>query len=139
MNTPDKPLGTPLSPAALREVLGAVMFETVGPSVTMPLPSPGLMERHYAPRTPLRVTKHVKNASQSAPGQVGIVALENSPPGTDRVHVVPMPLDPDAYAARLYAVLHDLDQAGLDLILVEAPPETEAWLAVHDRLRRAEH
>ena len=33
--------------------------------------------------------------------------------------------------------LHTLDEAELDRIVVETPPTGEAWLAIHDRLRRA--
>ena len=42
---------------------------------------------------------------------------------------VPMPETPVEYATRLYAVLHDLDQLGLDRILIELPPATDEWLA----------
>ena len=51
--------------------------------------------------------------------------------------VVPMPRDPAAYAARLYDTLHALDAAGVAHVVVELPPDTDAWLAVRDRLRRA--
>jgi L-threonylcarbamoyladenylate synthase len=51
--------------------------------------------------------------------------------------VIDMPSEPDAYAAKLYAALHELDDSGVDEILVDSPPEGDAWLAVHDRLRRA--
>jgi L-threonylcarbamoyladenylate synthase len=51
--------------------------------------------------------------------------------------VVEMPLDPTAYSAQIYATLHELDHAGMDRILVDWPPETDDWLAVRDRLRRA--
>jgi L-threonylcarbamoyladenylate synthase len=48
-----------------------------------------------------------------------------------------MPRDPQAYAQRLYAALRELDTAGCELILVEAPPDTQDWSAVRDRLKRA--
>jgi L-threonylcarbamoyladenylate synthase len=35
--------------------------------------------------------------------------------------------------------LRQMDAAGADLILLEAPPDTEPWRAVNDRLRRAAH
>ncbi len=43
------------------------------------------------------------------------------------------------YARDLYATLHELDDAGCDLILVEPVPEDDAWAGVRDRLRRASH
>jgi hypothetical protein len=51
--------------------------------------------------------------------------------------IVPMPEDADAFAARLYATLHALDQRQLDRIVVDEPPDTEEWRAVRDRLHRA--
>jgi L-threonylcarbamoyladenylate synthase len=50
-----------------------------------------------------------------------------------------MPGDPVGYASALYASLHALDDLGCDAIVVEKVPETNAWLAVRDRLSRASH
>ena len=62
-------------------------------------------------------------------------------PGVTAQHpgltLVSLPREPAVYAAGLYAVLHALDNAGVDRILVSLPPDTEEWLAVRDRLRRA--
>lgn len=48
-----------------------------------------------------------------------------------------LPDAPDAYGRLLYAALRELDAAGCRRIVVEAPPQTPAWSAVSDRLRRA--
>jgi L-threonylcarbamoyladenylate synthase len=48
-----------------------------------------------------------------------------------------MPRDPHAYAQKLYAALRELDTAGCNEILIEAPPEAPEWSAVGDRLNRA--
>ena len=48
-----------------------------------------------------------------------------------------MPREPQAYAQKLYAALRELDGAGCGAILVESPPETDAWNAIRDRLLRA--
>ena len=48
-----------------------------------------------------------------------------------------LPLDPDQVGTRLYALLHELDDAGFERIFMEQPPGEEAWLAVRDRLGRA--
>jgi L-threonylcarbamoyladenylate synthase len=45
--------------------------------------------------------------------------------------------DPVAAAATLYATLHDLDDGRYDRIAIVLPPDTPAWAAVRDRLRRA--
>lgn len=54
-------------------------------------------------------------------------------------HIETMPADPAGYAARLYAALHALDDAGCRLIVAEALPETPGWMALQDRLTRAAH
>ncbi|NDC53539.1 MAG: hypothetical protein EBZ74_04440 [Planctomycetia bacterium] len=51
--------------------------------------------------------------------------------------IVPMPADPDAYAAVLYATLHALDKRDLAAIVADPLPDTDAWRAVRDRLSRA--
>ena len=48
-----------------------------------------------------------------------------------------MPRDAEGYARRLYAALRELDGAGCEAILIEAPPQAPAWRAVRDRLQRA--
>jgi hypothetical protein len=37
----------------------------------------------------------------------------------------------------MYATLHEFDMARVKNILVEHPPNTENWLDVNDRLKRA--
>jgi L-threonylcarbamoyladenylate synthase len=99
-----------------------------------------MLARHYAPRTPLELVAgsgRGRAVELSRAGlRVGWVALETAEELPGVVQVV-MPDEPGAYAARLYAVLHELDVAGLDRIVVTSPPATETWLAIRDRLRRA--
>jgi L-threonylcarbamoyladenylate synthase len=108
--------------------------------------SPGQQQRHYAPRTPLELSGDgARRAGEllDAGRRVGLVTTRSDDPATRALAasldllVVPMPADPDAYARMLYATLHALDQRDLDAIVVEEPPATEPWKAVHDRLRRA--
>jgi L-threonylcarbamoyladenylate synthase len=48
-----------------------------------------------------------------------------------------MPDDAAAYGARLYRVLHELDERGYDWIAIEPPPDTPDWAGIRDRLQRA--
>ena len=50
-----------------------------------------------------------------------------------------MPGEPEAYARRLYAALHEADECGAVSIWIEMPPDKPAWHAVRDRIRRATH
>jgi L-threonylcarbamoyladenylate synthase len=104
--------------------------------------SPGRMQRHYSPRIPLELARgggwnrvqallrsglRVGWMSQDATNQKGLPGLI----------VVSMPGDAVRYAAQLYAALHELEDAGVERIVVDAPPESVAWRAVLDRLTRA--
>ena len=108
--------------------------------------SPGMLVRHYAPRTPLQLStcsaQCIARLVQSGK-RVGwltfqdersqLTALAASP----SVIILPMPLDPDVFASQLYATLHAIDQRQLDMIVVDMPPATDAWGAIRDRLTRA--
>jgi L-threonylcarbamoyladenylate synthase len=105
--------------------------------------SPGLVGKHYAPRAEVvlwdaveRENAAVKARSAAAQGRrVGLMAF--TPLGWELTLQRAMPRDPDAYAAMLYASLHAFDEARCDVVFVERPPDTPAWAAVADRLRRA--
>ena len=101
------------------------------PSESIAHPSPGMHPRHYSPRTPLLLV----DGPKSVPGRTGAYVWRKKSGLVSRsVH---MPASPAEYAARLYAVLHELDQENLPWIAVELPPDTPAWTAIRDRLNRA--
>lgn len=106
------------------------------------LPSPGLLQRHYAPNTPLEwadnATERIREllSKWQRVAWLTLPADELSEP-LSGVVVIAMPDDPTAYARRLYAELHLLDEQGLDRILVSMPPPTSEWTAIRDRIQRA--
>lgn len=53
------------------------------------------------------------------------------------MNVSVIPHDAEAFARAIYAELHRCDEAGAELIVVEAPPESPEWSGITDRLRRA--
>ena len=109
-------------------------------STAAPARSPGQMERHYAPRTPLEVTPNsgARVAELCEQGRhVGWLTHDTEDEiAAPEVLRILSPTDAVSYAAQLYAVLHRLDDLGLDCIVVETPPAGDDWLAVNDRLRR---
>ncbi len=105
--------------------------------------SPGLLGRHYAPRAHVLLWNTAElatavaraHASQEAGRRVGSIGF--SPLPLDAALQRVLPGDPDGYARQIYAVLHDLDEAGCDVVLVERPPDSPEWAAIVDRLERA--
>ena len=136
----------PVTASELSRVLSTpVAMGAVTPDAG-PARSPGQLSRHYAPQTPLELPPHpaARVAGLLAAGKrVGWLTTAADTPEIRRLAasralvIVPMPADPDAYAAMLYAALHALDKRDLATIVVDLPTDTDAWRAVRDRLTRA--
>jgi L-threonylcarbamoyladenylate synthase len=109
------------------------------------LRSPGMLERHYAPKAVLRVCswRNEKEllglaARERVPSsQIHVIAHGCVPSGRSFGRVSVIPHDAEAFARALYAELHACDEEGARLILVEAPPATAEWRGIADRLARA--
>lgn len=142
---------------ALQALLGRVDVRgsTSGAAV---LPSPGLLERHYAPRTRLLL---VQSGNGGADGACALLAAagraalaagrfplllaydEDLPvladviaqgAGVERLGAA---ASAAAVAQRLYAALRAADALGADLLLARTLPPHGMGAAVNDRLRRA--
>lgn len=127
----------------LRPVIGEVALPSTAPEATAARPSPGMMDRHYAPRAELRLFVEGKTEAEMMRqllGSTAVLVLQANArdaavlPGAT---IIQMPADPAAYAARLYSLLHELDDRGFRRIWVQQPPDAPAWAGVRDRLRRA--
>lgn len=131
-----------VSAAEIEAVAGEVRLPTGAVEAGAPRPSPGMMERHYAPRADLRLypparwEEACRDARRAAEAgmRVGSLTRDAEPPAG--VLAVRLPADPAGYARGLYAALHELDER-CDLIVAESVPATPPWAAVSDRLTRA--
>ena len=109
------------------------------------LKSPGLLRRHYSPKARLVVLSWKGEADLKVQcsmlgvqgSKTHIIAHTRVPSGKGFGRVSIIPHDAVAFARAIYAELHQCDEAGAELIVVEAPPETGEWRAVADRLKRA--
>jgi L-threonylcarbamoyladenylate synthase len=130
-------------PVVLRE--GAVTREQLGgggrPDDTQLAASPGTRHRHYSPTCRVEIAPVGEGAALAAAraagqGDVGLVARTPAPDGVEQVAVF---ADAADLGRVLYAALRAAEDAGLDLLVVEAVEETGVGRAVMDRLRRAAH
>lgn len=122
-----------LDVARLEAVLGEPI-ECPGPEQTR-LRAPGQHHRHYAPRTPAwRFAAATADLPEADPGFGWIFCGQ---PRAVAGPVEDLGADPAVYARHLYAALHRFDRMGLRGLLLQCPPETTAWRAVHNRLQRA--
>lgn len=131
----------------------STLEKTLNSSVTLndhnaAIRTPGSHVSHYAPYTPLNIYSTAQTQqylySQLAQDQclailtwsISDKLLSNG--NNKKLHIALSP-DPITYGQQLYATLHQLDHKGFDCIIVEAPPEDPAWLAISNRLQRASH
>ncbi len=118
---------------------------TGGSATAGVLKSPGLLAKHYSPQGRLILCAWQDDqdlrARAAALGISGsrthILAHTHIPSPKDFGGVSVIPHDPEAFARAIYSQLHECDEAGAEVILVEALPETDEWRAVLDRLKRA--
>lgn len=122
----------------LETVLGAAVL-----AVSHSAPrAPGTLAGHYAPQTPLVLIEAEEFERQVAGllkqgKRVAVLARRIRRPADGDVEWIAAPRDAEHYAHELYATVRTLDEAGCDVILVEAPPPAVGWAAVRDRLTRA--
>jgi L-threonylcarbamoyladenylate synthase len=128
-----RPGGVPRADA--EAVLGvSLQLPGAAPKGTGPL-APGMLESHYAPRTPLRL-----DAAEVRAGEALLAFGPELPPGADRAVAV---LNLSAQgslieaAANLFAHLRALDRSGADAIAVTPIPHEGLGEAINDRLDRA--
>jgi L-threonylcarbamoyladenylate synthase len=100
--------------------------------VAEPLRSPGLLARHYAPRTPMRLDAITVEADEA------LLAFGPEPlPGAAAVLNLSPAADLEEAAHNLYAMLRALDAKGARRIAVMRLPGAGLGEALADRLRRA--
>ena len=150
----------PITAADIERVIGVVpsfAFENADSSVAR---SPGQMARHYSPRTRVEIVPgdghlRVRELMNASGQRVGWLTWPDAiHPDARRAgfrwmdFLWPLfspgvfarrdlPREPVAYAAGLYAALHELDAANCDRIIVATVPDGPEWDAIRDRLRRA--
>jgi L-threonylcarbamoyladenylate synthase len=109
------------------------------------LRSPGLLPKHYSPKAQLVLLQwHDENdlAEQISKcpiqrDKIHVIAHHAIPLRKSFGRVAVIPHDAEAFGRALYAELHQCDEAGAELIIVETPPAGEEWRGITDRLTRA--
>ena len=146
-------LSTPSTPLVLR--VGGITADQLGTVLGQPVPvrnqavvaagplrAPGMLTKHYSPRTPLRLHTHItRRMLRHATADEGFILFARPAGGLPRTAARVVVLSargrPKEAARNLFAMLHELDQSGLAQLHAELAPERDTGIAVNDRLRRA--
>jgi L-threonylcarbamoyladenylate synthase len=129
-----RPGGVPLE--EIEAVIGRV--EVHSSEKRKPI-APGMLPKHYAPRTPIILDWDEKNFNSKKVERIGLLSFQ-APKGSLKFHhveVLSKKGDFREAAANLFAAIRRLDELNLDLILAETVPEVGLGRAIMDRLRRA--
>jgi L-threonylcarbamoyladenylate synthase len=129
-----RPGGIPLE--EIESVIGKVMVRAV--ENEKPL-APGMLPRHYAPRTPILLGWPEMDMDPYRDKKIGVLAFQEAKSFLKFSHVEILSKEGDfrEAAANFFAAIRRLDALNLDLILAEPIPEIGLGRAIMDRLRRA--
>lgn len=125
-----------------RSQLKAVLKTDVGLSSQTKIRAPGMMAVHYAPNTmallcPAETLISMIDELCAEGKQIGVLAFSTEIANLPCLNIVQLPDQAEHYEAALYSAMRELDKLALDSILIEQPPNNEAWAAVNDRLEKA--
>lgn len=106
------------------------------------LRSPGMLRKHYSPKAKLLVLEWKSDEELNLrtthhASRTHVIAHTHIPSAAGFAGVSVMPRDALAFARAIYAELHRCDEAGAEVIVVEALPNQPEWRGIADRLARA--
>ena len=102
--------------------------------------APGMLKKHYAPRTKTYLTSDIKKFVENFKNQkIGILKFTGNVDFPDIEHIEKLSETGDFVeaASKLYNVLHKLDDLNLDVIIAERFPDHNLGKSINDRLERA--
>jgi L-threonylcarbamoyladenylate synthase len=94
--------------------------------------------KHYSPKTPTIVCEHLEQFKEDSTGKAFLL-FSKKHPELPQAHqyVLSEKEDLSEAAARLYQVLHELDERSYNQIVCERFPDIGIGRAINDRLLRA--
>jgi len=123
---------------SLEEIESIIGKVEISPIKDRPV-APGMLPRHYAPRTPIVLDWDEKHLDSYKGKKIGFLAFQEQKDFLQFQHIEVLSKKGDfrEAAANLFSAIRRLDALDLDLILAEAVPEAGLGRAIMDRLRRA--
>lgn len=121
----------------IEKVVGSLKFETKNDQSPI---APGMLSRHYAPKTEIYLTNNIKSLIKTFPNKkIGVLVFSKSIIDSQIIHteILSNQGKLEEAAKNLYAALHRLDKKNLDIIIAEIMPDISLGKAMNDRLQRA--
>lgn len=102
--------------------------------------APGMLAKHYSPKTRMYLTKHPGQLIEAHQDQrIGVLSFSENftALNIEHIEILSKTGDLKEAASRLYSALHTLDSLGLDLIVAQTFPDFGLGRSINDRLVRA--
>lgn len=102
--------------------------------------APGMLSRHYAPKTDTYLTNNVEELLKTFPDKkIGLLLFQNELTQLKNIpkEILSKTGDVREAAKNLYAAMHRLDKRHLDIIIAEQLPNQGLGKTINDRLQRA--
>jgi L-threonylcarbamoyladenylate synthase len=122
---------------AIEKITGPLQVNTH--EDTQPL-APGMLGKHYSPRTRLLLTHNINTALlEHIHQKIGLLTFQKRTIDVKVAYQRALSIQEnlEEAASQLYAALHELDALGLDLIIAEFFPDEGIGRSINDRLKRA--
>lgn len=102
--------------------------------------APGMLLKHYAPKTDFILTRNVHEKLEWYSGKkIGLLLFNSYLPQIEKKYQIVLSEESDLKlaASKLYNAMHQLDKMNLDIIIAERLPEYGLGISINDRLERA--
>ncbi len=136
----NEPIIYRLGALALEDIQAVVGEITIKNSEKENIEAPGMLDKHYSPKTKTVLTSTILTEIKKYPNkQVGVLAF-NTSYNSDKITteiILSTTSNLKEAASKLYDSLHQLDHLDLDVIIAEKLPENGLGKSMNDRLQRA--
>lgn len=126
-----------ISKEELEQVIGSIQVKNTNEKAPE---APGMLTKHYAPKTKLILTDDVIATSKKyETQQVGFLLFQDEEINNSS-NIKEVLSDKGSYkeaASNLYAAMHRLDELQLDVIIAQKFPDIDLGKSINDRLERA--
>ena len=121
----------------IEKLIGKVTIKTTSSSNPV---APGMLESHYAPRTPIVIGNISELVIKYRHQNIGLISFKDEINVVNVKHqfILSKKGSIDEAATRLFTGLREMDALNLQLIVSEYVPDTGLGKAINDRLNRAE-
>ena len=130
-----------ISLESLQEVLPETYLLHQSSNTKETIVAPGMVKKHYAPNTPLKIVDSIENHLEEfgRGSQIGVIYATKTEPNKLASQTVALSVTgtPSEMAESLYAALHHLDKQALDYLIIERFENSGLGRTLNDKINRA--